>query len=259
MRKRFWLVAPLALALVACGGSKSALDPNDPLGSAATNTEEAGTHKMGLTARVTLGSQTVALTGEGAFDEAARRGRLDLTLTIPGAGTAELDEVFNKASIFVKSPLFAQALPPGKQWIRIDAAKAGEQVGFNFKAIMGQTPTEVLAHLRRASTDVTEVGEEDLNGVATTHYRAEIDIDKLVADRVQKLTDASYKPIDVWVDDEGRVRRVKLDFTSKVDPTAAARTHSVLTVDFSDFGTEVDVQVPPARQVVEATDTVGGG
>jgi hypothetical protein len=260
MRKRLWLVAPLALGLAACGGSKSALDSKDLLGSAAANTEAAGSYKIATTGRATFGSQTISLRGQGAFDNEAKRGRLNLTLTIPGAGTATLDEIFNKGIILVKSPLFAQALPMDKQWIRINAARAGEQVGFNLKAVMGQTPDEVLAHLRRASaTTVTEVGDEDLNNVPTTHYRADIDLDKLASDRAQRLSDASYKPIDVWVDEEGRVRRLKLDFTAKVAATETARSHSILTIDLSDFGTPVEVDIPPPGQIVNATDAVAGG
>jgi hypothetical protein len=252
------LALALALALAGCGGGGSPLDPDDPFGSAAENTVEAGTEKTSIDGSVTFSGQTIELKGNGAFDNELQRGELRVTLTIPGQGNVVLDEVYNKLVAWIKSPRFQAALPEGKEWIRFDLAKAGEQIGYDVAAVMGQTPTDAFAHLRRASTEATEVGEEEIDGVETTHYRADVDTAKLAADARQKASDPVYKPLDMWVDGDGLVRRVKIDFTSKLYPTEEDRAHTVLTIDLTDFGTEVAVALPPAGKVVNATDVAGG-
>jgi hypothetical protein len=42
------------------------------------------------------------------------------------------------------------------------------------------------------------------------------------------------------------------------DPDAQARTRTVVTSDFSEFGTEVAVTLPPERLVVNASDVAEG-
>ena len=89
---------------------------------------------------------------------------------------------------------------------------------------MGQTPADVLKQLQRTATPVKTIGTETIDGVETTHYRAAIDTRKIpAADKFQKLTRSVYKPIDVWVDGDGRVRQVRFDYTTKIDPAMAPR------------------------------------
>ena len=71
------------------------------------------------------------------------------------------------------------------------------------------------------------IGEETVDGVDTTHYRAAIDRRRSPRPTgSQKLTAPAYKPIDAWVDGDGLVRQVKLDYTTKAyDQRQAMRAH----------------------------------
>jgi hypothetical protein len=59
-------------------------------------------------------------------------------------------------------------------------------------------------------------------------------------------------PVDVWIGkDDGLVRRLQISY----DLTESGRSVSTqLTLDLSDWGTDVSVQAPPADQVFDATD-----
>jgi len=100
---------------------------------------------------------------------------------------------------------------------------------------------------------VQKVGEEELDGIHTTHYTAQIDPSKLPnADKVKQLANATYGPTGVWIGDDGLVRRLRTDTTS-------SGTHSVMTIDFSDYGKTVDVQLPAAAEVMDATGLAASG
>jgi hypothetical protein len=97
---------------------------------------------------------------------------------------------------------------------------------------------------------VTKVGDETINGAATTHYRAHLDASKLP--KVAALAHATYGPLDIWIgNDDQYVHRMRMAYTIKA---ANASAQSIaLTVDFSDFGKSVSVSVPPASAAADGT------
>ena len=61
---------------------------------------------------------------------------------------------------------------------------------------------------------MTKVGTETLDGVETTHYTATLDPAKIPnGARLQKLTGASYQPVDVWIDSDDHVRRLHMAYS----------------------------------------------
>jgi hypothetical protein len=244
-------------ALAACGGGTSSKSTT-PVADAVAETVKAPSEKVAITGRSTTVGQTLAFSGDGGYDHATDEGWLQLTLKV-GSGKTSMDEAFVKQVFWIKSPLFDDTLPKGKKWLQVDLRKAGRNLGFNFKAFLGQTPGDALTQLGRTVDTPTELGTETIDGVETTHYRAPIDPKKVPRnDRLQKLTAAVYKPLEVWIDEDEHVRQVRLDFTAKSDPAKPQRGRTVVTMRLSDFGQTVDVEPPPASLVVDATDTVGG-
>jgi hypothetical protein len=250
------LVAPLALA--ACGGGKkssnaqSTLTPVAYVQSAATKTGQATSEHMSLSGSVTVNGQVVMLTGGGDFDNPAKKGAFHLDFSAGGL-TGSIDEVLAGTTIYMKTPLIADALPKGKTWMKIDLTKAASAQGFNISSLGAQDPTQILAQLKTVGT-VTEIGDEDVGGTATTHYRGNIDISKVPqGEQLKASTDAKYGPYDVWIGkDDGLVRRVKTSFSFAVQ--GAVREAIAMTSDFSDFGKDVSVSVPPEADTFDATD-----
>jgi hypothetical protein len=255
--RRLLVLAPLALALAACGGGGGSNGSGNPLVDAADSTAEAASEATTTTGTVTYGDTRLSLVGEGGYNHTTDEGWQHLVVSAP-TGKPVLDQVFVKNVLWMKSAeLLGADLPPGKEWLKYDANKARVDSGVNFKALMGQTPADVLKQLQR-TTNVKTIGTEEIDGVETTHYRAAIDPKKIpAADNMQKLTASVYKPIDVWVDEDGRVRQAKFDYTARVAPSMAQRARVLLTMKLHDFGMTVDVAPPGANLVVDASAPVG--
>jgi hypothetical protein len=125
-------------------------------------------------------------------------------------------------------------------------------------------PSESL-HMLMASTDAHPIGYDRVRGVFTTHYKLNIDLARLTKDNkqlrktfesVRKLTGISSFPAEAWIDDQGRVRRMKIDMSFNA-PTGDAFTMS-MTEELYAFGVKVNVRPPAASEVIDAASLLGG-
>jgi hypothetical protein len=57
-------------------------------------------------------------------------------------------------------------------------------------------------------------------------------------------------PFEVFIDDDGLLRRMTMDMNMT---TAGEAMTMALKMDYFDFGTDVNVQAPPAGDVFDAT------
>jgi len=226
----------LLLALPGCGGSSNQAVSGDPVAAAAGATSKQPSEKVALQGKVDLSGQTVSLDGNGAFTNSGDRGNLHLVVSIGSFGPGNLEEVFDGKVVWLRSPLLTSTLR-GKHWIKLDLAKPAQVLGFDLNALTGQAPSAALEKLR-LDGKVTKLGTDTIDGVQTTHYRKELS--------------GSYRSVDAWVDGHGLVRRLKLDYDAKVDPTSKRGAHTVLTMTLSDFGTAVSAPPPPAADVVDS-------
>ena len=101
------------------------------------------------------------------------------------------------------------------------------------------SPDRVLALLKKFSSDVEMVGDENVRGVKTRHYQAHVDTKKL-GENDSGMPDEVV--VDAWVDGHGLARRLRVPFGGKDAPVAV--------VDLFDFGVGVDAQAPPADAIV---------
>jgi hypothetical protein len=251
MRKALLLV--IVLPLAACGGgSKSSGQPSNmtPVAyvkSSATKTAQTSSEHVALKGSLTVGGTLVTVDGTGDFDNAKKLGSMHADFSAGGlSGT--LDEVLNGSTIYLQSPLLTSNLPKGKTWLKLDLQKAAPK-GVDLSALTTQSPTKLLAQLQ-ASGNVTKVGDETINGTATTRYRGKLDVAKLP--RVAALAKATYAPVDIWIGKDDRyVHRIHTAYTIKA-VNASAQSIAV-TVDFSDFGKSVSVSVPAASATADGT------
>ena len=266
---RYLALVPMALALAACGGGGGGGLSLDPVASAATKTAKSGGEHMTFRVHMTLADTSFAVIGSGDFDAAKRVGRTSLRFSgLPQlSGTGE--EIIQGTIVYARFPFLAGKLPGGKQWVKIDLGKEGRTVGVNLNALMqGSTtdPTQMLRYLEAASTGVQKIGPDTVAGAATTHYSAAVDFDKLVRvrpkekrsiRRVEQLTGVHAVPVDVWIDGDGYVRKVKESFTMHLPQGPSAIV--VMTFQLSDFGRHVTVTPPPAAEVLDVSSLSGTG
>src|SRR3712207_3131663 len=108
-----------------------------------------------------------------------------------------------------------------KPWMEMDLDAVSEQQnGVNLGQMqpgVAQDPTGQLEYLRGASESVEKVGKEQVRGTQTTRDRATGDQKKAATqegpegreayDETSEMLGASKLPVEVWVDDQNRVRR----------------------------------------------------
>lgn len=231
------------LALTACGATSAV---STPVAQAATKTAGKGSEHVAYTGTVSVAGQAMHMTGTGDFQNDPPLGALSLTMD--GAGQhASVDTILDGSTIYMRSPLFAKLLPSGK-WLALDLKKAGRQLGVDVTQFAQQSPTDTLAALEKAGS-VTKVGDETIDGVQTTHYRAQLDPSKVPA-----LKQTSPVPVDVWIDGDGLLRRLTESFSA----SAGGRTEATsLTMNFSNFGEQVNVHVPSADETLDMTKLGG--
>jgi hypothetical protein len=251
----------LALFAAACGGGGStpqAKRPLDAVLASATRTADAKSAKVALKVDVAgTGTSATTVTGAGAFDFAARKG--SMSVSVPSIGSLEV--VVDAQVVYEKLPPSLVPALGGKGWIKIDLATIGKVGGVDLtslSSLQSSDPTQALGFLRGASADITQVGKETIRGAQVTHYRTTIDLNKAVAnapassraglESVFKLYANPSLPADVWIDNDGRLR--KLAYTATV--AAQGRSTTVATTyELYDFGTSVRASPPPADQVTD--------
>ncbi|WP_369214069.1 hypothetical protein [Streptomyces flavofungini] len=262
-----------ATVLTGCGldggdGGKDAARPHDENRQQspgqvvrATNvkTSEAGSARVRITTTASAKGKSETVTGKGVLD--FRGGESRMTL---GQAGQRLEQRVVDRTLYQKPPKGEGGLPDGKSWMKIDlerlrtsGASAGTQVS---------DPADSFAYSKSLSgQDVKKVGEERVGGVRTTHYRVAVDIDKLAkgdAEQKKRLHEqlGDTVPMDLWIDGKGVTRRQQVEMgvrtRAKGEASGSAEVKAKVVMDFSDFGTAVDVDAPAASDTVDVTDKV---
>jgi hypothetical protein len=266
-------LAACATAAAGCGGDTLSFDP---VASAATKTAASESSRVAFTATMNVdGVGGMVFSGAGVFDGRMRSGALNIRYQLPPDAQAQLGGVDPTMEMimdgrkglvmYMRSPLFARVA--GDKWIKVDVAREAKKEGIDLQAMMNSTradPSQTLAMLT-ASTDVHPIGYDRVRGIFTTHYKFNVDLARLAKqhkelretfDNVRKLTGVSSYPAEAWIDNAGRVRRLKIDMSYNT-PLGGAFTMS-MTEDLYAFGIKVDVRPPDASQVVDASALTHG-
>jgi hypothetical protein len=268
LMKRGLVALTLLFALIplACGGSE-ALSPEDAVAEAVTNSLDAGTSGVSLELTMTgIGDKPVTITGEGVQDSRQHRARFTFDLSgvgeLSGGGVqlSEIELLLDGFTLYMNLPFLEIA--GLKPWVEIDLQALAQEEGFDLGSLRGlsQTdPSQVLRYLQAASDDIEEVGEEDVRGVGTTRYRISIDVDKVAqlapvearAAIEALLAESGLEtiPAEVWIDGDGLVRRIELAYEG-MEFTPGQKGDMTLRVELYDYGVGVEVQPPPADQVM---------
>jgi len=241
MRALAVLLLVVPLALVACGGGKSSssevkLSPTAYVKQAAHKSSSASSVHMKLTGSVGVSGQSVILNGAGDFKQHDGSFQLDFNA---GGLSGSVNAVIQGTALYVRSPLFSDALPKGKTWLKLDLTKQAKAQGLDLTTLAAQDPAQTLARLASLG-DVKDLGTEKVGGVDATHYRGIV---------TKPVAGQKAGPFDVWVGkDDGYVRRLQF-----ATGAAGSATRSLITMDLSDFGKDVTVTVPSAAETADAT------
>lgn len=282
--RRLLLVPVLLFALAACGGDERAGDAERADGggdssrsvvlAAATATAEAGSYRSAFELSFDgLSDEVVTMSGEGIFATDPPRGRMSFDMSELGRAAGQdfgrAEFVFDADVVYMSFPAIAARLPEVEKWIRFDLRDLAGQFGADLgelAQINQSDPSAALEYLRAASGRVQEVGTEEVRGVQTTRYRMVVDLEKVAATtpgqraNSQKLRQLGVRdvPTEVWVDAEGRARRLSLAYAGLKTPQGPD-FDMTMQMDLYDFGVEVDVKTPPTEDVTDLGEIIGRG
>jgi hypothetical protein len=252
--------SPNAATSAKVDSGKDTLTPQALLAGSVDKTLAAKNAKISLNVKTSAAGKSIDITGDGIIDFVDKK--LSMTLNLPseaGIGGAIEERLIDK-TVYVKLPSSLTSVTGGKAWVKVDASSGG--TGLDSAT---QNPTDLLATLRNVSKSITKVGTEDIRGVKTTHYRAEVDLTKAInasaskqqlsaeqLAQLKKVLGSSTVPEDVYLDDDGLPRRFAVVITPATGSTGTAEVGKVtFSMDFYDYGkTDTSsIAAPPASEV----------
>ena len=206
-----------------------------------------------------LGAQ-MQMNGEAVFNAKTNRSSMTMSGGVPGYPEASISisAVSEDNRIYLSSPQLTGELPAGKTWMMMELPEVASAGEMNFD------PRSELQQLQETSSEVHSVGSERIGGVRTTRYDGITDMDLAIEDlRDQGYDEAADQlealsaempdemPYSVWIDKRSLIRRVTMEMP--FDAVAGDGATMTMTMEFSDFGIEPQVDLPPASAVYDAS------
>jgi hypothetical protein len=138
----------------------------------------------------------------------------------------------------------------GDKWLKVDLSDPDSLFGMIGKA----TDPEVMFKAMETLKKVELLGSEEVGGVETNHYRITMDPRQYIEAMDFPAAMAGMLPkelvTEMWVDGDDLPRK----FSQTIELPARAGgsgTSSTSEGHYTDYGTDVDIEAPPADQVTE--------
>ncbi|WP_432034559.1 hypothetical protein [Streptomyces antibioticus] len=240
-------------------------DPVPLLHRAADTLVRAGTSKARTSMEMATGGTRVTIRGQGVYDYRRQLGELKVLLPQDPAGTVEhrpITELLAPGALFMKN---RGAGVPEDKWVRVET----ETLSDGNLVTGGATDPFAAAEVLRGTRTATYVGRTEVAGTPVRHYRGTADL-ALAAEGASeggrgplraaaKGFATARVPFDVYLDDEGRIRKVRhrFSFVNGRQEKAVAVASTTLLYD---FGAAVDVRLPASEDIYAgriAEDTGG--
>ncbi|MFI6007959.1 hypothetical protein ACIBAG_03895 [Streptomyces sp. NPDC051243] len=214
----------------------------------------AGTSKARTSMEMATGGTRVTIRGEGVYDFHKQLGQLKVLLPQDPAGTTArrpIMELLAPGALFMKN---RGAGVPANKWVRVDTRSLSD----GNLVTGGATDPFAAAEVLRGARSATYVGEGKVAGTPVRHYRGTADLGVAAQEasdgNKESLTAAAkgfatdQVPFDVYLDDDGRIRKVRHRFSfvngQQSDAVAVASTTLLY-----DFGAPVDVRLPDREDI----------
>ena len=269
-----------SVAAVGCGSDDL---PSVTAADAAAATREAETARIAMNVRMSGMGLPAPMSIKARGVSAMAAPRMDMTMDfgpILKSFGADADGrtrmVLDGGRLLVDPPsLPGVELPGGATWVTADLGEVLETLGVDVRGLselMRLGPEQQIAAVKAAGS-VKTVGEEEIDGVRTTHLRGSVKLSDylkgLPADRRRRAQDAIRQldklpggdtqsfdeptPTDLWVDEDKRLRRMTQSSTLPAQQGLPGGKMTI-TLDLSDFGTKLDLPKPAGGDVYDATD-----
>jgi hypothetical protein len=222
-----------------------------------------GNSRIRTSLETAAGGTRLTIRGHGEFDYTRRLGRLRIVLPRDASGTVKhrpITEILTPGALYMKDR--GAGVPPDK-WVRVNTAELAD----GNLVTGGATDPLSAAELLSGAEHVTYVGTARAadDGVIVRHYRGTTDIG-----RAARAASPYARPrllaaargfaedtvrFDAYLDDRGRLRRVRHRFTLSTvggsgEAVGAPRTTEVVsTTELYGYGAGVKVTLPAQRDI----------
>jgi hypothetical protein len=270
VRRIYGIAIGLLLTAAACaGGQGLSADDIGTLVPAAARDQ--GTFRMSMTAVTTSSQQTEGqatefkVSAEGGMDLRNERGLMTMSFEFPegfggGIGDASCEMRFEGDSGYLSVPEAQRAATGGKAWAK------GLVSGVGFSGTVSAASPDAFLDLIGGIESLEQDGSEDVRGVATTRYTGTLSRDAFIEQALANVPEESRDqarqafesfapegfPVELWVDDENLVRRIRMEMELGGGESIGAT--SVSTVEFFDYGEPVEVEIPDPADTQDVGD-----
>ncbi|MFF5448271.1 hypothetical protein [Streptomyces sp. NPDC012888] len=239
-------------AIAGCGESEpSAADGTAAVRAAADVLARSGSARARTAMEMATGGTRVTIRGEGGVDFRNRMGQLLVMLPADVTGKPghrPITELLTPGALYMKN---RGAGVPEDKWVRVDTTTLAD----GNLVTGGATDPLAAAELLRAADGVTYVGETELSGTKVRHYRGTTDIARAARSAPAHLRgalEAAAKgfskdtvPFDAYLDEDGRLRKVRHRFSYVNDGPIDVSSTTLLY----GFGTPVTVVLPDGADI----------
>ena len=233
--------------------------PGAQLARAVETTFAEGTAAASVTGTVRelpfLGDLTLSVAdGHLDFDRERASLRRELPfvsgLDVPGIGAVgDVELVYADGSAWLRGPFDTE-----RAWVHVrdgsDEAVTAPGLG---------NPLALLALIRAIEGAPEELDDEPVAGIDTTRYRVLVDLDALegrvaepshdLLDNLRRLHEDDRLPMDVWVDEDDLIRRVRYEVD--VDLPSLPSFDLGTEVELTDHGVPVAIDPPDDSEVTD--------
>lgn len=252
-RLALWSLLPVLALTAACGGDDPASDAGssseESTSESASSDQPYDTETIIPAMQAALGDQTSAqmrmqmtgqvemsVDGQMEMTDDFAEGKMQLTVDMQGQ-TLEMRQV--DGLFYVSGP----PVTPAGKWLEVDPQDSQNPMAQQLTDLSrsGDLNTTFDA-FREGLEKVEYVGEEEIDGDTTDHYVFTVDAAKAAEAQGQMMPPGAPEQLtyDVWLTDDDLMRRVSFE----LGPVKAV-------IDATEWGEPVDVEAPPASDIVQ--------
>ncbi len=209
--------------------------------------------------------------GTGAYDFDAVQGEVtfDLSDAPPGSvgtlgGLGHFPTVFDPPDFIVRVDDLPEPVETNEPWVRFDqhSLVANDLDVGEIRKLQWADPGLLLSFLASEPANI-ERRETHLRQAHLTHYGLTADPSRVkapqfepVLDQLVEHFDVRVVPVDVWVDQQLRVERLRMSLQPRVSSELGARFTYRVDVTFSDHGEPVDISEPETANVTPINELI---
>jgi len=286
------LAAPLLLtAACAKEGDDGAVDVKtgdaavSALRAAPDAVAEAGTAAFEVVMEMSVEGESFDMVASGVIDAAAEQMSMEMDMgamfdQLAGATGEEIPPGFDEpwemvaegSTFYMRAPMFEMLGVQG--WLEVspeDLGTSEEAMGLGTGAY---DFTKSLESLRGVVGEPEVIGEEEVRGVATTHYAATMDLEEALAQAPAEQREAleaqldqlggsgevgeAEIPVDIWIDGDDLPRRMRMDMGSMFAGLGLGDASMTMTMELFGYGDPVEIVVPSPDEVTPFSEAMGG-